>query len=176
MNNRYFEIFKTKVDNFATEIARSKLLYENLEKKNNLLHPGEYGNHKEKTFKELMKFIKPFKFEITDGFIINSHNETSTQCDIILFDKLNTPLVEFGDRFQFIPAESVAALGEVKSVLSKDDFIKSAIKLSKNKAICRPSDDYVTNFPNYNQQLFPPFSFIICDSISGINEEYTFKN
>lgn len=176
MNNRYFEIFKTKVDNFISEMDSSKSLYKNLENKNKLLHPGEYGIHKERTFKELLKFVKPFKFDATDGFIINSHNETSTQCDVILYDKLNTPLIEFGNRFQFIPAESVAAIGEIKSVLSKEDFIETAIKLSKNKAICKPSKQYTQIFPNYDAELFPAFSFILCERITGINEKYTFKN
>ncbi len=172
MNKRYFEIFKTKVDNFISEMKRSKSLYEDLEKKNKLLHSGEYGMYKERTFQELIEFIKPFKYETTDGFIINSYNETSTQCDLILFDKLNTPLIEFGGRFQFIPAESVAAIGEVKSVLSKQDFIETAIKLSKIKELCKPSKQFAEIFTDDNTELFPPFSFILCDSIMGISEKY----
>lgn len=176
MNKRYIEVFKTRVDNFISEIGRSKSLYEDLNKKNNLLHAGEYGMYKERTLRELIEFIKPFKYETTDGYIINSHNETSTQCDLILFDKLNTPLINFGDRFQFIPAESVAAIGEVKSTLSKNDFFETAIKLSKNKGLCKPSNEYTEVTANFNKELFSPFSFIICDSISGINEKYTFKD
>lgn len=176
MNERYIEIFKIKVDNFLSEMERSKSLYEDLSKKNNLIHAGEYGMYKERTLKELIEFIKPFKYEITDGYIINSHNETSTQCDLIIFDKLNTPLIEFGDRFQFIPSESVAAIGEVKSTLSKNDLIETAIKLSKNKELSRPSKEYLKINANYNEELFAPFSFIICDKITGINDSYTFKD
>src|SRR3546814_566348 len=112
MNKRYFHIFKIKVDNFITELDRAKSLYEDLLKKNNLIHAGEYGMYKERTFRELIKFIVPYKYEITDGYIINSSDETSTQCDLILFDKLHTPLIEIGNRFQFIPVESVVAIGE----------------------------------------------------------------
>jgi len=129
MNKRYFKIFKIKVDNFIMEMDSAKSLYEDLSKKNKLIHSGEYGMYKERSLKELIKFIIPFKYETTDGYIINSTDETSTQCDLILFDKLNTPLIEFGNRFQFIPAESVAAIGEVKSTLSKNEFIETAIKL-----------------------------------------------
>lgn len=132
--------------------------------------------YKERTFRELIEFIKPFKYETTDGNIINSYNETSSQCDLILYDKLNTPLIEFGNRFQFIPAESVAAIGEVKSTLSKADFFDTALKLSKNKGLCKPSTDYLKTTPNYNSELFAPFSFILCDEITGINAKYTFKD
>lgn len=176
MNNRYFEVFKIKVDNFITEMDRSKSIYEDLTKKNKLLHSGEYGMYKERSLNELIHFIVPFKYEITDGYIINSFDETSTQCDLILFDKINTPLIQFGNRFQFIPAESVGAIGEVKSTLTKKDLIETAIKLSKNKALCKPSTQFAEINTNYNQELFSPFSFIICDGITGINEEYTFKD
>jgi len=175
MNKRYAEVFKARVDNFISEMSRAKSLYEDLNKKNNLLHAGEYGMYKERTLRELIEFVKPFKYEATDGYVINSHDETSTQCDIILFDKLNTPLINFGDRFQFIPAESVAAIGEVKSVLSKNDFIETVIKLSKNKGICKPSSDYISNNKTFKAELFSPFTFLICDSISGINDSYTYK-
>ncbi|MEZ4886526.1 MAG: DUF6602 domain-containing protein [Chitinophagales bacterium] len=176
MNKRYFEIFKTKVDNFISELRRSKSLYEDLKKKNKLLHSGEYGMFKERTFKELIEFIKPYKIETTDGYVINSYDETSTQCDLILFDKLNTPLIQFGDRYQFIPAESVVAIGEIKSTLSKLDLIETAVKLAKNKALCRPSQEFINLNPGFKNELFVPFSFIICDGITGINKGYSFKD
>jgi hypothetical protein len=176
MNKRYLEIFKIKADNFITDLERAKSLYEDLSKKNNLIHSGEYGMYKERTLRELLKFIVPFKYEITDGYIINSSDESSTQCDIILFDKVNTPLIEFGNRFQFIPVESVVAIGEVKSTLTKNQLIDTALKLSKNKQICKPSSEYSKLNPNYKLELFAPFSFIICDNIIGINDNYTFKD
>ena len=175
MNKRYKEVFKSRVDNFISEMSRAKSLYEDLNKKNKLLHAGEYGMYKERTFRELIEFVKPFKYDATDGYVINSYDETSTQCDIILFDKLNAPLISFGDRFQFIPAESVAAIGEVKSILTKKDFIDTVIKLSKNKEICKPSLDYISNNKTFKAELFSPFTFLICDSISGINNQYTYK-
>ena len=132
--------------------------------------------YKERTLRELIEFIVPYKYKITDGYIINSSDETSTQCDLILFDKLNTPLIEFGNRFQFIPVECVVAIGEVKSTLTKSEFIETVIKLSKNKQICKPSTEYVKLNPNLNLELFVPFSFVICDSITGINEDYTFEH
>ena len=176
MNKRYYEIFKIKIDNFITEMNQSKSIYEDLSKKNKLIHPAEYGMYKERTLKELTKFILPVKYEITDGYVINSFDETSTQCDLILYDKINTPLIEYGDRFQFIPAESVVAIGEVKSVLTKNDFIKTAIKLAKNKKLCKPSEHYCEINNGYNEELFAPFSFIICDYITGINDNFTFKD
>lgn len=176
MNKRYLQIFKIKVDNFITELDSAKNLYEDLTKRNKLIHSGEYGMYKEKAFRELIEFIVPYRYKITDGFIINSDDETSTQCDIILFDKLHTPLIELGNRFQFIPVESVVAIGEVKSTLTKVEFIETAIKLSKNKQICRPSKEYFKFNPNLKLELFAPFSFIICDDITGINDAYTFKD
>jgi hypothetical protein len=177
MNSRYFDVFKIKVDNFLTELKGAKSLYEDLTKKNNLIHPGEYGMYKERTLQELVKFIVPYKYQLTDGYIINSYNETSTQCDLILYDKLNTPLVEFGNRFQFIPVESVAAIGEVKSTLSKRELIEALIKLAKIKQLFKPSEEATKFGLTTNQlELFVPFTFIICDDITGINDEYTFKH
>lgn len=176
MNKRYFEIFKIKVDNFLNEMNSAKQLYEDLSKHNKLLHAGEYGMYKERSLKELIEFIIPFKYKLTDGYIINSFDETSTQCDLIIFDKLHTPLIQFGDRFQFITAESVLAIGEVKSILSKEELIKTAIKLSTNKSLCKPSKEFPEFNKDYKEELFAPFSFIICDKIIGINEKYSFKD
>lgn len=176
MNNRYVEIFKIKVDNFLTEMDSSRKLYEDVSKHNNLLHAGEYGMYKERSLREFLKFIIPYKYEITDGYLINSLNETSTQCDLIVFDKLNTPLIEFGNRFQFIPVESVGAIGEVKSVLSKNEFFDAVIKLSKTKAICTPSEESVRLNPLHKKELFSPFAFLICDEVKGINNDFTFND
>jgi len=176
MNKRYLEIFKIKVDNFITDLERAKSVYEDVSKKNKLIHSGEFGAYKERTLGELIEFIIPFKFNITDGYVINSSDETSTQCDLILYDKLNTPLIEFGNRFQFIPVESVVAIGEVKSTLTKNEFIETMVKLAKNKQICKPSVEYSKLNPDYKLELFSPFSFLICDNITGITEAYTFKH
>ncbi|PWS32628.1 DUF6602 domain-containing protein [Pedobacter paludis] len=176
MHNRYFEIFKIKVDNFINELARSKALYENLANTNKLLHAGEYGMYKERSLHQLIDFITPYGYQVTDGFIINSYNETSTQCDLIIFDKIKTPLIEFGNRFQFLPVESVAAIGEVKSTLSKKDFIEALVKLTSIKKLFRPSESFLKHNSGFSQENFAPFVFLICDSVTGINDDYTFND
>jgi hypothetical protein len=80
-------------------------------------HELEYGEYRERILLKLLKSILPAKLGIGTGFIVNRNNEVSTQCDLIIYDKNETPDLEgeYGQRF--FPVEAVVGVGEVKSTI-----------------------------------------------------------
>ena len=59
-----------------------------------LIHPGEFGRYRENICKQFLKFVTPARLDIGMGFIINTSNKVSHQCDIIIYDAQHTPLPE----------------------------------------------------------------------------------
>ena len=123
MANKIFSnILENQIKKFVSDfsIEAEQLFYDS---ENKLFHPGEYGKFREETVKQLLQLIVPQSYGISDGFIINAKDECSKQCDIIIFDKESTPIIK-DDRHRFFPVEGVVGIGEIKSTLSKSDFIK----------------------------------------------------
>jgi len=122
---------KKFVDSFSGE--SEKLFYD--EEKKRLRHAGEFGMYREVLLKQFLKYFTPKSLDISSGFVITSADEVSTQCDLIVYDHVNTPLLQSDDRQKFFPIETVVAIGEVKSILSKADFKKAVAKLSAVKQL-----------------------------------------
>lgn len=157
------QIFRNSFNSVSKE-----LFYD--EETGKLIHPGEFGSYREKTVKDFISFFIPERLAIDQGFIINTSDEVSTQCDIVIYDSQSTPLVRSGKSQRFFPVETVCAVGEVKSTLSKTDFAKALVKLTnvkilkeniKNPSFIRrthPGDFAPTTYP-YDQTA----TFIICE-------------
>jgi hypothetical protein len=97
-----------------------------------LIHSGEFGIYREKVTIELIRAFIPSNLGISDGFIISSDNQVSTQCDIIVYDPVKTPLIEVNHN-KFFPIESIKGVVEIKSNLDKATFREALLKLSKIK-------------------------------------------
>ena len=66
-------------------------------------------------------------------YLVNSDNEKSTQCDIVIYDPNAMPVVQNDQKQRFFLVEAVASLGEVKSQQSKFELKKTLNKLQKVK-------------------------------------------
>ncbi|WML34446.1 DUF6602 domain-containing protein [Clostridium sp. OS1-26] len=165
---------RQKIEQFIRDFKYSSSLFEDLNKKNNLIHAGEYGSYRENICKKLLEFAIPSKYQISSGFILNPQDEVSTQIDILIYDFNNTPLIEIDENTKFFPTETVIGIGEIKSTLDKNALFEALIKLAKNKAIrkiqnpCRLVSK-TTGELNYNNPYELPFSFLICESIKNFN-------
>ena len=83
--------------------------------------------------RDFLKLVVPADLEFGTGFLINSDNEKSTQCDIVIYDPHAMPLVQNEQKQRFFLVEAVASIGEVKSTLSKYELKKTLIKLQQVK-------------------------------------------
>lgn len=133
MNTIFEKLIYAKVETFVYEYNNvSREIF--VDKAGSLIHPGEFGMYREKMVSELLKPFLPTKLAVGTGFIITHQNHISTQCDIIIYDKENTPIIENGEQ-RFFPIECVVGVIEVKSVLSKSNLKEALQKLSNIKAL-----------------------------------------
>jgi len=159
-----------KIEAFCASFAGSReLFYDNEEKR--LRHSAEFGNLREDICADFLKLFLPAYLNIGSGFLINSFDQVSTQCDLVVFDYSNTPLIEDSKNRRFYPSETVAAIGEVKSVLQKQGFLSALVKLSKAKQIRRFQDTHHvrrnanTEPGSYTHHFDGMASFLICEKL-----------
>ncbi|XRG77040.1 DUF6602 domain-containing protein [Rossellomorea sp. GAMAL-10_SWC] len=133
MTSKIFDEVLDRHINFFIEdfCYRSIELFKPSEK-DKFFHSGEFGVYREQIVRSFLKKLIPTNLEIGTGFIINDKSEVSTQCDVIVFDKVNTPLQ---DDVPFYPIETVVAIGEVKSNLDTTGLKEALKKLAKNKEL-----------------------------------------
>lgn len=170
MSSKIFKtLLETKIKEFVYSFSNeADSLFYSEEK---LFHPAEYGRYRERLAKNLLKPILKGRFEIEDGFVITSNEDVSTQCDLIIFDFENTPIVR-NETARFFPVENVVGIGEIKSNLSKQEFIKALNKLAKIKSLRDHSNGLVLSSKtsakydtktNVTDQMF---SFLICNDLN----------
>ena len=185
MNQIFETLIKSKIEKFYSDyIDLSRQIFVNEEGK--LIHPGEFGTYREKIIKSLLQPFLPSRLDIGSGFIITAKDNISTQCDIVIYDKASTPVIETEEQ-RFFPVECVVGVIEVKSNLTKSTLKEALIKLTKIKKL--KSDigecpyifkDFDSNAP-FDPQKNPKdqmATFLICESIAMDfeNEINTFFN
>lgn len=139
-----------------------------------LIHPGEFGRYRENICKQFLKFVTPARLDIGTGFIINTSNKVSHQCDIIIYDAQHTPLLESEEKQFFFPVETIAAVGEIKSVLSKTALSEAIQKLAQVKVLREEvkhpviikKDHAGSSYDPRNNPYDQIFTFIVCKKLS----------
>ena len=182
MNKIYKRLLVTKIKNFLNEFISSKEVFEDLSKRNKLLHPGEYGTYRENLCDELIKFSIPSRFETTSGFLINSSDEVSTQVDVLIYDLNNTPLIQNDSKTRFFPVESVVGVGEIKSKLKIQQLCEAAVKLAEIKKMKQLSKNIFCvnkeDKKDFNPETYchdTLFSFLLCEEIESFESRKIFK-
>ncbi len=173
MSNQLFQaLVKSKIDNLKSAYQTSKDIFWDKEKKQ-LIHPGEYGEYREKAVIELLDYFIPQNLKISEGFVISSDGSVSTQCDIIIYDPNSCPKISDSNHQKFFPVECVVAIGEVKSeIKTKIDLIKILKKLSGVKRL-KEFVPHPTPYRSYKNEPFMPvrkpfdqiYSFVLSKSL-----------
>jgi hypothetical protein len=78
-------------------------------------HRGEQGAARENVVREFLRSHLPSRFDVSSGFVFDSHGAVSSQIDIIVADAMVTPRFEVAGGVRFYPCESVVAVGQVKT-------------------------------------------------------------
>ncbi|KVR38200.1 DUF6602 domain-containing protein [Burkholderia ubonensis] len=100
-----------------------------------LVHPGEFGSYREAITHDFVRAFVPQRMAVDSGFVVTSSGRISTQCDVVIYDRSVTPLLQNDYKQRFFPVESVCAVGEVKSVMSLADLKAALRKLSGVKSL-----------------------------------------
>lgn len=85
------------------------------------------GNEVEVSVRDYFKRMLPPRYYVTHGHLIDINGEVSSQLDIIISDNFNIPsLMTTRDGTEYIPIDSVYAIGEIKSTFYKSqNYIQS---------------------------------------------------
>jgi len=81
----------------------------------------------------------PDRYAVGSGIIINSEGKTSEQIDIVIHDNQYTPNLLSNGTHQFVPAESVYAIIEVKPEIDKANLIYAGKKAESVRRLTRTS-------------------------------------
>ncbi len=101
-------------------------------------HYGEAGEEVEKIVIEFLNNYLPKRFRASSGFILDSNNQISRQCDVIVYDQLLSPIYRASNNALILPNHHVAAVVEVKSKLSKSQLKDSLDKIQIAKSLNKP--------------------------------------
>lgn len=136
-----------------------------------LLHPGEFGMYREEICESFIRPITPSYLGIENGFVITRDGQISKQCDILIYDSHVTPISPHFKRF--FPIETTLAIGEIKSVIQKNDLFLALKRLAdikryrlevKEPVILRR--DFSCKEKSYDPKIIPYdqiFTFLICE-------------
>lgn len=160
-------ILKSRIKKFVYEFNdASREIY--ADENGKLRHPGEFGGYRESVVANLLKPYIPKKYDLADGFFVDSEGNVSTQCDIAIFSGDKTCFIESDNHQKFFISQSVVIIGEVKSTLTSKQLKEALIKLAKNKELRLKSKGHNSNALSYKEQ---PLSFLICEEIKTSSEK-----
>ncbi|WP_425930247.1 DUF6602 domain-containing protein [Pseudomonas sp. NyZ201] len=114
-------------DIFSALSKQIKIDYDELA--SSIPHNGERGSGREEVVKELLREYLPQRFGVDSGFVIDIHGKLSRQADIIIYDRFIAPRFKILKNKYLYPCESVVAVGEVKSHMSKIELEDAIAKL-----------------------------------------------
>ncbi len=123
-------------------------------------HHGTAGEESEEILIKFFNSHLPRRFAASSGFVIDTDNIVSRQCDVLIYDAENSPVYRVGNKGLILPSDSVAATIEVKSKLNKEQLKDAADKIASVKRLKR------TPVSNADQPV--TFSELIVSSSYGI--------
>ena len=94
--------------------------------------PTAVGDAMESPVRKQLEHLLPRGIAVGSGFVIDSYGATSSQTDLVLFERDVCPVFSINDTpgTTYYPCEGVIAVGQVKSTLTKklveDEFKKIA--------------------------------------------------
>ena len=146
------------------------------DEQNKLIHPGEYGKYREESCKQLLRLLLGKEVSVSDGFVITSGDQISTQCDIIVYNSNVSPFIADGIAKMF-PAEEVRMIGEIKSTLSRQDFIDALRKMAENKKkiIDGRNNTGVCQLGRKSETYNTVASFLICNKLDFVFDKLTYE-
>jgi len=133
-----------------------------------LEHPGELGIGREEILRKFLRAYIPSRFEVSTGFVFDSKGNVSKQLDIVIANALVCPRFETAGGNRFYPCESVVAVGQVKSSLTSEAELRSALQnLESVKDLDRSADGKAFDWQrgetidHLNNHLHQIFTFLL---------------
>jgi len=106
-------------------------------------HTCAVGSGREKALMNKLKSILPHGIGVGSGFVIDSLGNTSSQCDLIIYEEEFALkfIINDDETYAYYNCESVIAVCEIKSDASLADIEDSFKKLKKIRELVRHKED-----------------------------------
>lgn len=168
------ELIEERANVFVSAFnQRAKVLFRDDEKRNKLRHPGEFGVYRENITAQFLKCFLPQHLAVETGFIVNAAGDVSGQIDLVIYNPLLTPPLESRERQRFFPVETVIAVGEVRSDVTKtllENALQRLAKVKSFRARSGPEASAVSRWYGLSNTQYDPrripfdqmFTFLVC--------------
>src|SRR5215469_70517 len=127
--------------------AAKKLVSDFAYIRNSNPHAGDRGEEAEEVLKTFLNNHIPPRFRAVSGVVIDRENSLSKQTDVIVYDALSSPVYRYGEKTQILPVDTIAAVMEVKSRLTKDELKDGYQKIASVKALKKTPLSRVDQLP-----------------------------
>ncbi len=124
------ELFRALQSELLTKLSTSRKTIE---------HSSAKGAATEQHWKELLQAYLPSRYEVRKGFVIDSEQSISDEIDLVIHDRHYSPFILCQGGVDFIPAESVYAVIEVKQEIDGDTIAYAVKKAASVRALVRTS-------------------------------------
>jgi hypothetical protein len=124
------ELFRSLQAELSTKLATSR---------RSIRHAGAKGSATEQHWRLLLEAYLPNRYEVRKGFVIDSEQSMSDEIDLIIHDRHYSPFVLRQGDVDFVPAESVYAVVEVKQKIDDSTIGYAAKKAASVRALTRTS-------------------------------------
>jgi len=135
-------------------------------------HAALKGAEAEKTIIDFLNDHLPKRFSAGSGFIIDPSDRISRQTDVVIYAAIHCPVYRASEDAAIFPSTNVAAVIEVKSVLSKDELNSAFNNIQETKSLAKykpPRTPFLINC----QTMGCLFAFDTSISLEKISEHYT---
>lgn len=95
-------------------------------------HAGDKGENREHILREFLATHLPKKYGVAKGEIVTKDGQHSHSADVVIYDAIGCPVL-YSEKTAIIPIEGVYGVIEVKSSLSKSEFIGAARQIEAFK-------------------------------------------
>jgi hypothetical protein len=116
-------------------------------------HKGERGRQREDGVAGFLRENLPDAFGVATGELFSfADDHVSPQCDLIVYDRLHTPILGRSDPVQQVPIEGTYAVIEVRSILDTGALDAAARKFDAIRSMWRmayPSIDHGPDGPAF---------------------------
>ena len=107
-------------------------------------HPGAKGAATEEDWLRILQQHLPQRYSADRAMVIDADGEVSDYLDIVIYDRLYSPVIFARNREQYIPAESVLATFEVKQTLNAGNVRYAGEKIASVRKLRRTNADVHT--------------------------------
>lgn len=143
------------MDEFAARNVDLKTLFQDLQRemqakldkvRRNVKHPTSKGTGTENAWVDMLARYLPHRYECRRAAVVDASGGCSQQVDVVIFDPQYSPFIlnDQESDVQYLPAESVYAVLEVKQDLTKEHIEEAGGKVASVRRLHRTSAPVTT--------------------------------